>query len=61
MTIISELGDNRRFAHPKQLTSYVGLDVAEYSSGGKEHKKGITKTRVGHCSLRIVLYTRYIF
>lgn len=44
MTIIAEIGDIRRFGHPRQLTSYIGLDVAEYSSGGKEHKKGITKT-----------------
>ena len=48
MTIISEIGDIRRFAHPRQLTSYVGLDVAEYSSGGKERKRGITKTGNKH-------------
>ncbi|MBN1294859.1 MAG: IS110 family transposase [Candidatus Latescibacteria bacterium] len=48
MTIIAELGDIRRFAHPRQLAGYVGLDVAEYSSGGKEHKKGITKTGNKH-------------
>jgi len=53
MTIISELGDIRRFAHPRQLTSYVGLDVAEYSSGGKERKKGITKT--GNKHIRTIL------
>lgn len=43
MTIITEIGDVRRFKHPKQLTSYCGLDVTEYSSGGKEKKLGITK------------------
>jgi len=48
MTIIAEIGDIRRFAHPRQLTSYVGLDVAEYSSGGRERKKGITKTGNKH-------------
>lgn len=53
MTVIAELGDIRRFAHPRQLTSYVGLDVAEYSSGGKEHKKGITKT--GNTHIRTIL------
>jgi len=53
MTIIAEVGDMRRFAHPRQLTSYVGLDVAEYSSGGKEHKKGITKT--GNKHVRTIL------
>jgi transposase len=53
MTIISEIGDIRRFAHPRQLTSYAGLDVAEYSSGGKERKKGITKT--GNKRIRTIL------
>jgi transposase len=53
MTIITEIGDIRRFAHPRQLTSYVGLDVAEYSSGGKERKKGITKT--GNKHVRTIL------
>lgn len=53
MTVIAELGDIRRFAHPRQLTSYVGLDVAEYSSGGKEHRKGITKT--GNIHIRTIL------
>lgn len=43
MTLITEIGDVRRFKHPKQLTSYCGLDVSEYSSGGKEKKLGITK------------------
>ena len=43
MTFITEIGDVRRFKHPKQLTSYCGLDVSEYSSGGKEKKFGITK------------------
>jgi transposase len=53
MTVITELGDVRRFAHPRQLTSYVGLDVAEYSSGAKVHKKGITKT--GNKHIRTIL------
>ena len=53
MTLISEFGDIRRFAHPRCLTSYAGLDVAEYSSGGKERKKGITKT--GNKRIRTIL------
>ena len=43
MTLITEIGDVKRFKHPKQLTSYAGLDIIEYSSGGKEKKFGITK------------------
>lgn len=54
MTIVSEIGDIRRFARPGQLTSYVGLGVAEYSSGGKEHKKGITKAGNTHIRKTIV-------
>jgi transposase len=53
MTLISELGDIRRFPHPKQLTAYCGLDIAEYSSGGKQNKKGITKT--GNKHIRTIL------
>lgn len=43
MTLITELGDIRRFDHPRRLTSYIGLDLREYSSGGKELRYGITK------------------
>jgi transposase len=48
MTLISEIGDINRFSHPKKLAAYVGLDIAEYSSGGKEKKLGITKTGNSH-------------
>tara|TARA_Y100000031_G_scaffold66751_1_gene74584 strand:- start:336 stop:1442 length:1107 start_codon:yes stop_codon:yes gene_type:complete len=43
MKIITELGDIRRFNHPRKLMSYLGFDIREYSSGGKERKFGITK------------------
>ena len=43
MTLITEIGDVKRFNHPRKLTSYAGLDVREYSSGGREKKYGITK------------------
>lgn len=54
MTIIVELGDIRRFSHPMKLASYIGLDVAEYSSGGKERKSGITKTGNRHLRTTLV-------
>lgn len=44
MTLITELGDINRFDHPKKLASYAGLDLSEYSSGGREKRFGITKT-----------------
>ena len=43
MKVITELGDIRRFDHPRKLMSFLGFDVIEYSSGGKERKFGITK------------------
>jgi len=43
LTLITEIGDVRRFPHPTKLTSYAGLDIREYSSGGREMKYGITK------------------
>jgi len=43
MTLLTELGDIKRFSHPAKLTSYLGLDIKEYSTGNKEKKFGITK------------------
>lgn len=43
MKIITEIGDIKRFSHPKKLVSYLGFDIREFSSGGKERKYGITK------------------
>lgn len=43
MKVITEIGDIKRFPHPRQLVSYLGLDIREFSSGGKERKYGITK------------------
>ncbi len=53
LTIITELGDIKRFDHPARLTSYAGLDIIEHSSGGKERKFGISK--MGNPHLRRIL------
>jgi transposase len=53
MTLTTELGDIRRFPHPKKVVSYSGMDIIEYSSGGKEKKFGITK--MGNRKIRTVL------
>lgn len=50
MSVIFEIGDVRRFDHPKRLVSYAGLDIREYSSGGHERKFGISK--LGNSYLR---------
>lgn len=43
LTMITEIGDVKRFAHPRQLAAWVGMDIREYSSGGKHHRFGITR------------------
>lgn len=53
ITIVTEIGDIRRFPHPRKLMSYLGFDVAEYSSGGREKKFGITKA--GNSKVRRLL------
>ncbi len=42
-SIMSELGDLRRFKHPRQLMSYIGLVPSENSSGTKRSQGPITK------------------
>jgi transposase len=48
MTILAELHDFRRFAHPRDLMAYLGLTPSEHSSGGKVKRGGITKTGNAH-------------
>ena len=43
MTLVAELQDFTRFAHPRQLMAYVGLVPGEHSSGGKRRQGSITK------------------
>lgn len=54
MTLITEIGDINRFAHPKKLVSYLGMGISEYSSGGKERKMGITKMGNGRARTAII-------
>jgi transposase len=48
VTLIAELGDLARFAHPKELMSYLGLVPSEYSTGESRTQGAITKTGNGH-------------
>ena len=41
--MITEIGDIKRFSHPRKLVSWIGMDIREYSSGGKHNRFGITK------------------
>jgi len=47
-TLVAELGDLKRFSHPKLLMSYVGLVPSEYSTGQTRVQGKITKTGNGH-------------
>jgi len=54
MMIVSEVGDFMRFAHPKQLMSYLGLTPGEYSSGNRQRRGGITKCGNSHARWMLV-------
>src|SRR3990172_850156 len=43
MTILSAIGDIRRFESPKKLVGYSGLGAGVHDSGQKHQDKGITK------------------
>ena len=53
MTIVSEIGDIKRFGSPRQLMGYVGLVPSERSSGERSRRGPITKA--GNRYLRRVL------
>jgi len=44
MVIVAEIGDLRRFEHPRQLMSYLGLVPSEFSSGNSHQRGALTKT-----------------
>ena len=48
VTLIAELGDLARFAHPKGLMKYLGLIPSEHSSGNTRRLGPITKTGNKH-------------
>lgn len=47
MSIVAEVGDLRRFDHPRQLMSYLGLVPSESSSGNSQHRGRLTRTGNG--------------
>ena len=54
MVIISEIGDFKRFKHPKQLMAYLGLIPSEDSSGGRRRQGSITKCGNSHARWMLV-------
>ena len=53
VTLIAEMGDLTRFAHPRALMSYLGLVPSEFSSGNTRRQGAIT--RCGNSHARRVL------
>lgn len=47
-TVVAELGDLKRFAHPRELMGYLGLVPSEHTSGSKRRLGAITKSGNGH-------------
>ncbi|MCA1678909.1 MAG: IS110 family transposase [Actinobacteria bacterium] len=52
--LLAEIGDFRRFAHPRELMSYLGLTPSEYSSGDQQHRGHITKCGNRHARLLLI-------
>lgn len=53
-TLVAELGDVRRFAHPRELMSFVGLVPSEHSSGHARRQGPITRTGNGYARRMLV-------
>jgi transposase len=49
MTLLTEVGDWRRFERPGQLMAYLGLVPSEHSSGDRHHRGPITKAGNSRC------------
>jgi transposase len=52
--LTAEIGDISRFAHPRQLMSYLGLVPSESSSGERTRRGSITKTGNSHARRLLV-------
>jgi transposase len=46
--LVAEVGDIRRFTHPRELMAFLGLVPSEYSSGPRVRRGGITKAGNPH-------------
>ena len=52
--LLAEIGDFRRFGTARELMSYLGLTVSEYSSGDSQHRGHLTKTGNRHARRLLV-------
>lgn len=54
LALLAEIGDFRRFATPRELMSFLGLTVSEYSSGERRSRGSLTKTGNRHARRLLV-------
>jgi transposase len=54
LALLGEIGDFRRFRSPRELMSFLGLTVSEYSSGERRVRGSITKTGNRHARRLLV-------
>jgi transposase len=52
--LLAEIGDFRRFGTARELMSFLGLTVTEYSSGDRQHRGHLTKTGNRHARRLLV-------
>ena len=55
VTVVTEVGNFSRFAHPRQLMGYSGAVPSEFSTGGTERARRGPITKAGNSHLRRVL------
>jgi transposase len=48
VTLVAEIGDFSRFAHPSELMGFLGLVPSEHSTGDSRRRGSITKTGNAH-------------
>jgi transposase len=53
-TLVAELGDLRRFGHPRELMSFLGLVPSEHTTGSARRLGAITRTGNGHARRMLV-------
>jgi len=53
-TTVAEIGDFKRFQHPEEFMSYIGLVPSEHTSGEKSRRGSITKTGNTHVRRMLV-------
>jgi transposase len=60
VSIVAEVGELSRFAHPRQLMGYSGVVCREHSSGSRIHRGPISKTGNAHLR-RIVVEAAWAY